>query len=101
MISEHDEKWEKIESKMEQQIFEMTNVVRHQFDLTALLYDEKVSEVAYLHSKDMYENNYFSHERQKGEGLKVRLEEKDIYYALAGENLSARHSEAPAARLGR
>lgn len=100
MIDEHDEQWDKIERKMEQQIFEMTNVVRHQFDLKPLLYDENVSEVAYLHSKDMYENNYFSHERQNGDGLKVRLEEKDIYYALAGENLAAQHSDAAAAMLG-
>src|SRR5699024_11601277 len=44
MISEHDEKWEESESKMEQQIFEMTYIVRHQFDLTALLYDERSEE---------------------------------------------------------
>lgn len=100
MIEEDDEAWDKIERNLEKQIFEMTNLVRYQFNLKPLIYDEAVSEVAYLHSKDMYENNYFSHDRQNGEGLKVRLEEKNIYYALAGENLAAQHSDAAAAMIG-
>lgn len=99
-IDDTDEKWEEIESAMEKQVFELTNVVRHQFDLKPLIYDEQVSEVAYLHSKDMFENNYFSHERQNGEGLKTRLEEKEVYYSLAGENLAAQHADTPAAMMG-
>lgn len=94
------EEWKKVESGMEQQVFELSNVYRNRFDQSALIYDEQVSEVAFLHSKDMDQNHYFSHYSQDGKGLKERLEEKEVYYLSAGENIAAQHTDGPAAVEG-
>lgn len=97
-LSEDD--WLEIEKSMEQQIYEMTNVYRQKFDLNPLKQDKDVAKVASSHSEDMYENNFFSHDSQDGRNLKDRLEEENIYYVSAGENIAAQHTDAPAAMEG-
>jgi len=95
-----DEDWKKVDKGMEQQIVDLTNIYRHRHGLNSLAVDEQVSEVALIHSKDMYEENYFSHYSQDGSGLKERLEQKAVYYLSAGENIAAQHTDAPAAIEG-
>lgn len=95
-----EEDWEKIEKGMEQQIFDLTNIYRNRYGVSPLILDDNVSEVAYLHSKDMNEHNYFSHYSQDGSGLKERLERKEVYYISAGENIAAQHTDAAAAVEG-
>ncbi|MEN1966995.1 CAP domain-containing protein [Lentibacillus sp. N15] len=95
-----DEEWKKVESGMEQQIFDITNVMRNQFDKTGVEWDKTVSQVAFLHSEDMSENNYFSHYSKNGDGLKERLAQKKVYYVSAGENIAAQYPDAPAAMEG-
>jgi uncharacterized protein YkwD len=95
-----DAEWEKVEQGMEQQIFELTNVYRSRFGVASLQEDNQVSEVAFLHSKDMFDHNYFSHYSKDGKGLKERLAEKDVYYLSAGENIAAQYTDAPAAMEG-
>ncbi|MFZ3579388.1 CAP domain-containing protein [Virgibacillus sp. DJP39] len=95
-----DEEWNKIESGMEQQIFSITNIIRSQFDKSSLNWGESVSKVAFLHSKDMAENNYFSHYGLNGDGLKERLAAQKVYYLSAGENIAAQYPDAPAAVQG-
>jgi len=90
------DEWKKIEQGMEEQIFELTNIHRYHHDSPPLIKDDKASEVALLHSKDMNKNNYFSHYSQDGSGLKERLERKEVYYISAGENIAAQHTDAPA-----
>ncbi|MEJ8778679.1 CAP domain-containing protein [Pseudogracilibacillus sp. ICA-222130] len=99
-LQENDDSWTEIEAAMEQQIMEMTNVLRHSFALPLLSPHEEVSDVARAHSKDMYEHDYFAHERPNGEGLKERLEEGNIYFVTAGENIAAQHSDSIAAMFG-
>lgn len=100
ILNDLDDKWAKIEKGLQQQIFDLTNVVRKHHQINELIWDDDVSEVAYKHSEDMSDNNYFSHYRQDGDGLKERLAEKDIYYLSAGENIAAQHSDAMAAVHG-
>lgn len=95
-----NEQWTQIEEGAEQQIFHMTNVMRNQYGKTALEWDKTVSDVAYLHSEDMAENNYFSHYAQNGDGLKERLEAKEVFYQSAGENIAAQYPDAQAALHG-
>src|SRR5699024_7963174 len=95
-----DDEWEKVESGMEKQIFDLSNIYRHRFGVGSLKRDKEVQEVAYLHSKDMQDNEYFSHYAEDGSGLKERLQEKNIYYMTAGENIAAQHTDAPAAMEG-
>lgn len=92
--------WSKVEAGMEQQIFDITNVMRQSFKKSQLKWDESVKEVAYLHSKDMAENHYFSHESQNGDGLKERLAANEVFYFSAGENIAAQYVDAPAAMEG-
>ncbi|WP_060680378.1 CAP domain-containing protein [Virgibacillus halodenitrificans] len=96
----NNRQWLKIEEGMERQIFEITNVLRHQYNKSVLKWDESVSQVALKHSKDMEVNKYFSHYSQNGNGLKERLAEKEVFYTAAGENIAAQYPDAPAAIEG-
>ncbi|MEW9676585.1 CAP domain-containing protein [Lentibacillus sp. L22] len=95
-----DKEWQEVESGMEQQIFDITNVMRSQFDKSKVAWNKTVSEVAFLHSEDMSKNDYFSHYSKNGNGLKERLAEKKVHYATAGENIAAQYPDAPAAMEG-
>lgn len=95
-----DEEWDSVDAGMEQQVFDITNVMRNQHEKSILGWEEPVSEVAFTHSKDMAENDYFSHDSLDGSGLKERLAVKDIIYIAAGENIAAQYTDAPAAMEG-
>lgn len=95
-----DQQWKEIERGMEQQIFELTNFIREEHDLDAVQWRDDLHEVAFLHSKDMVENNYFSHYGLEGKGLKERLETKEIVYQFAGENIAADYPDGLAAVEG-
>ncbi|MFC4025444.1 CAP domain-containing protein [Oceanobacillus longus] len=95
-----EDEWAKIEKGMEQQIVDITNVMRNQHGIDKLDWEESVSNVAYQHSKDMAENNYFSHYSLNGNGLKERLEVESVFYTAAGENIAAQYPDAPAAMEG-
>lgn len=95
-----DDEWAEIEKGMEQQIYDMTNIIRHRHGKDKLEWEESVSNVAFLHSKDMEENNYFSHYSLNGDGLKERLEAEDVFYMTAGENIAAQYPDAPGAMEG-
>lgn len=88
--------WKEIESGMEKQIFDITNILRVREGETPVQWEDTVREVAYDHSLDMAENNYFSHFALNGDGLKERLAEKEILYTSAGENIAAHYVDAPA-----
>lgn len=92
--------WREIEIGMEEQIFDISNIIRYMYDAPQLEWDDAVSEVAYMHSKDMSEHNYFSHNRPDGSGLKERLLQQNIYYQSAGENIAAQYVDAPDATFG-
>ncbi|RDW18445.1 hypothetical protein CWR48_12815 [Oceanobacillus arenosus] len=94
------EEWVQVEAGMEQQVFDITNVFRNQKGLQALQWEDPVAEVAFMHSKDMEENNYFSHNSLNGNGLKERLAVEDVFYIAAGENIAAGYTDAPAAMEG-
>ncbi|PMC38672.1 hypothetical protein CJ195_07545 [Bacillus sp. UMB0899] len=95
-----EEKWERIESGAEQQILSITNMLRNRHGLEKVKWDENTSEVAFLHSKDMKENNYFSHESPTEGSLVNRLSKQDINYQMAGENIAAQYVDGIAASEG-
>ncbi|MGM0940968.1 MAG: CAP-associated domain-containing protein [Bacillota bacterium] len=95
-----NEQWAKVEEGMEQQIFDITNVMRHKQGKTTLKWEKSVGEVAFLHSKDMSDNNYFSHSSLDGRGLKDRLDEGKVSFVSAGENIAAQYPDAAAAMEG-
>ncbi len=92
--------WSKIENGVEEQIYDITNVMRERFNKSDVAWHDKVASVAFSHSKDMAVNNYFSHISLEGDGLKERLKENKVYYFSAGENIAAQYPDAPAAVEG-
>lgn len=78
----------KLREGLELQLFDLTNAARVKHGLKALTWDDQVKETARDHSKDMSVNNYFSHTNLEGESPFDRMEEDQIRYTLAGENLA-------------
>ena len=91
-----DETWRSIEIGTEQEIFDITNVLRQRNKLKPLRWDELTAEVAYGHSKDMSENNDFSHTSKKFGDLTERLQTAKVAYQEAGENIAANYTDGPA-----
>jgi uncharacterized protein YkwD len=88
--------WRMIETGTEQEIFDMTNVLRIRNNLKPLHWDQTTAEVAYGHSKDMSENNDFSHMSKKYGTLSDRLKNAKVAYQTAGENIAANYTDGPA-----
>ncbi|WP_232066140.1 CAP domain-containing protein [Bacillus sp. KH172YL63] len=95
-----DEQWEKVNGASEQQIFDITNVIRTQFEENVLKWDEETAQVARGHSEEMYEEDYFSHESPNFGDLTQRLERGGIEFKAAGENIASQYSDAPEAVHG-
>lgn len=53
-----------------------------------LVWNEKLEKSALNHSKDMYDNNFFSHRSSDGKTLKERLRKVEYQYQNAGENIA-------------
>jgi len=87
---------EQVERSIEKQIFEITNVFRVNNDLQPLEWDEKASDAAFAHSKDMYESGDFSHTSKEFGELADRLDAAEVVYEAAGENIAANYTDAPA-----
>lgn len=73
----------------ELQLFDLTNAARASRGLTVLKWDPEVQKTALSHSKDMAENNYFNHTNLKGESPFDRMEDDQIHFRTAGENLAS------------
>lgn len=91
-----DNIWKVVEEGTEKEIFDLTNVLRDRHKLKPLIWDEETSVVAYEHSKDMFENNDFSHTSKKYGSLSDRLKSAKIMYQSAGENIAANYTDGPA-----
>ncbi|PYZ97896.1 hypothetical protein CR205_04690 [Alteribacter lacisalsi] len=95
-----DEEWEQVEEGMARQVFDLTNNFRSRHGLEALDWDEDTARVAFYHSKDMYENEYFSHSSPNHGELSDRLTAEGVQYHMAAENIAARYDDAAAAVEG-
>ncbi|RFU71205.1 hypothetical protein D0469_04195 [Peribacillus saganii] len=95
-----EEQWVQVEAGNRQQIFDITNVMRKRFDLSPLKWDDPVSEVAFMHSSEMYKDKYFSHTSPTKGDLAERLKGARISYMVAGENIAAHYVDAVAAMEG-
>ena len=76
-------------SKEQQEVLELVNKYRRQNGLSEVVLDKNLSTVAYMHSKDMAQNNFFSHTNLKGESPFDRIKNFGISYRAAGENIAA------------
>ncbi|WP_231882769.1 MULTISPECIES: CAP domain-containing protein [Bacillaceae] len=94
------EEWKEIEDGASQQIIDLTNVIRKRHGKEALSWDEDTAKVAYLHSKEMSDLEYFAHESPVQGDLGNRLQKGDVLYRTAGENIASNYTDGPAAVEG-
>jgi uncharacterized protein YkwD len=79
---------EELKEGFEYQLFDLTNAARVNHGLSVLTWEETVRETARDHSKDMADNNYFSHTNLEGQSPFDRMTEDKIAFRMAGENLA-------------
>lgn len=82
------------------QLDDLINVTRVHHDLAPLAFDEKLEEVAKLHSEDMKVQNFSGHESPTNGDLKKRLDSQEIAYSNANENLATAYFDAIEAMHG-
>jgi uncharacterized protein YkwD len=90
-----DEESLQIEAGIEKQILDITNAIRQRHGVNGLNWHQKAARAAYNHSKDMQENEYFSHESDRHGSLEDRLEKAEVDYSLAGENIAFNYIDGP------
>jgi len=69
-------------------MLELINRERAANNLEPLEADPEMTEVARLHSADMFARSYFSHNTPEGKTPFERMRDQDVRYRTAGENLA-------------
>lgn len=77
-----------LDLKAEADMLELLNAERRKHGLRELVLDEELTLVARRHSLDMWERSYFAHENPDGESPFDRMEEGEVDFHEAGENLA-------------
>lgn len=72
---------------IEQKVFRFVNLEREKAGLKPYKWNEWVRNVAYNHSKDMAERDYYAHESPEGKDHYDRLKESGLYFVVSGEVL--------------
>ena len=80
---------------LENQIHNQINIIRTQNGLKPLIYNDKVSNMAREHSKDMALNNYFDHTSLDGKTFQDRVFASRIACYPAGENIEQNYQSEP------
>jgi len=84
---------------IEAAIFIYTNIERRNHGVKELIWDEKLSEIAKAHSRDMVQNNFFSHINLRGEDPTARA--KRYGYPLYKELGDGWYREGIAENIGK
>ncbi|MBM7540455.1 CAP domain-containing protein [Amphibacillus cookii] len=92
--------WEMVTQSEAYAIFVLTNMIRKRFEVNPLQWHDQASQVASLHSQDMHQLDYFSHQSQDGRDLLDRLTEGEVPFSRAGENIAAQYTDGLAAVEG-
>ncbi|WP_088825439.1 CAP domain-containing protein [Listeria goaensis] len=88
--------WSEIDKASDMQVLEITNVLRERYGAEPVALDPDVARVAYGHSVDMANNNYFDHDSPTVGTLSDRLEKGMVKYTKAGENIAYNYLDAGA-----
>ena len=83
---------EEMKLSYQKQIFDLANGIRVRFGKTPFKWDDKTSEIAFNHSKDMALRSFFSHINPDGLDPFERMKEYDINFSKAAENIAAGQS---------
>ncbi|MDC3417416.1 CAP domain-containing protein [Aquibacillus salsiterrae] len=90
----------KLREGFEYQLFDLTNAIRVRNGLSPLTWSEPARKTARNHSIDMAENNYFGHTNPQGQSPFNRMDEDNISFWTAGENLAMGQSSSIFANEG-
>lgn len=85
---------DELREAMEQQVFELANVARQKHGLESFQWHIGAAEMARGHSQHMAQAQFFAHVSPDGTTLKDRLEQKQIAYLAAAENIAAGQQNA-------
>lgn len=77
-----------VDAASEVQMVALVNQERAKQGLNALRVEEKLTIVARVHSRDMFERRYFSHYSPEGRDVGYRARQESVEYSLIGENLA-------------
>lgn len=89
-----------LQKGFELQLFDLTNASRVRHGFSILKWDDTVSKTAQKHSTDMAEQDYFSHENKLGKSPFDRMQDDNISFRSAGENLAYGQSSSIFAHEG-
>lgn len=77
-----------IDEKSEAEILDRVNKERRDVGLDELQVSTKLRDLARVYGQDMFARGYFSHYNPEGESPFNRMDEANIVYQIAGENLA-------------
>ncbi len=75
-------------ASVEKAIYNKVNEERAKVGAKALTYNDKMQKYARIKSKDMGDNNYFSHEDLKGNLITTQMKNDGVSYKAWGENIA-------------
>lgn len=78
----------KVDEVSESRIFNLVNEERRKAGVPELSLRSEVVPIARSHAKDMWQRKYFSHVSPEGKDVGTRLDDGNIDYTFAGENLA-------------
>ena len=78
----------------EKEVLDLTNSFRARNGYSSLSWSDDAATSARLHSEDMAENNYFSHNGLDGSTPFTRMKKQGISYKSAGENIIGGYGNA-------
>lgn len=78
----------RVDEISEAKLFALVNEERRKAGVAELVLRSEVLPIARSHARDMWERKYFSHVSPEGKDVGTRLDEKNIDYTFAGENLA-------------
>ena len=80
-------------SDLERQIHDLINKERRNHGLTPLAWDDALSGIAKMHSRDMAKRNYFSHDSPEGHDLSYRYKERGYSCAVRVDDVIYKGAE--------
>ncbi|MBM7680106.1 uncharacterized protein YkwD [Pullulanibacillus pueri] len=95
-----EDQWKDIQQAESQETLEISNIFRKNHNLKPLQWDDNVAQAAYLHSKEMNDKNYFSHDSEAEGNLGDRLNAQGVQFQVAGENIAHNYTDGISAVMG-
>lgn len=77
-----------VDEEAEGEMLSLVNQERVKNGLQKVVFDERLRSIARAHSQDMFTHGYFSHQSLDGRSPFERMDDADIHYIYAGENLA-------------